>query len=299
MATELKNSLKERGIKTIIISGALTNLCCEDTVRAAFNHDFAVFFLGECTAASTKEMQKASLLNLKYGYAVIYTVNEIVKGIETAAIENKIKVPFGNGLKNKEEGGKPDQPNNPPSFPPPQPNQKESPIQERVKQFLAEGNIPDLNSTQRVGVIKGLTILVNKEEEKNNPFFPLFQEQKGNCHELVVVARKTASDSQNDPTINIDGRIWNEVEETYFREIITSPLPNNLAATGEIAIKDNKILAVGGLKGKITAAFNQGVRKLVLPQDNSTPNGTNLENFFLEIYQQQVPPEIREKMTVH
>ena len=77
------------------------------------------------------------------------------------------------------------------------------------------------------------------------------------------------------------------------------PLPNDLASTGEIAIKDNKVLAVGGLKGKITAAFNQGVRKLVLPQGNSTPNGTNFENFFIESYQQQVPPEIREKMTVH
>lgn len=210
---------------------------------------------------------------------------------------------------------------------------------------LAVSDIPDLNSPQRIGVIKGLGIIINKEEEKNNPLSRFFQEQKGTCDDLVVVARETSADNWTSPQINIDRRIWNEAEQTYFREIIEAvlaqetnnpskwevsilyanaegqfegksagtalylallsaihkkPLAKILASSGELVINEQKVLDVGGLKGKITAAFNRGVRSLVLPERNSLPSweeGTILIS--PESYQQQVPPEIKEKMTVN
>jgi ATP-dependent Lon protease len=78
------------------------------------------------------------------------------------------------------------------------------------------------------------------------------------------------------------------------------PLPNDLASTGFLEVNKNKVSEIGGLKAKTKAAFNKGVKKLVLPQLNSLPNWAEGDIYISpESYQQQVPPEIKEKMTVY
>jgi len=101
--TELLTHLKLLGAETLVISGTLTNLCCENTARTAFNHDFEVLFLEDGTAASTNEMHQASLLNLKYGYAKIVTVDQLVnlvnaeKNQDLSKIEVKVEqIPINN-----------------------------------------------------------------------------------------------------------------------------------------------------------------------------------------------------------
>ena len=41
--TRLEGLLRRFGIDTVIISGVMTNLCCETTARSAFIHDFSHF----------------------------------------------------------------------------------------------------------------------------------------------------------------------------------------------------------------------------------------------------------------
>ena len=43
--TDLENLLRSKGIRDLIISGVMTNLCCETTARDAFMRDYRVFFL--------------------------------------------------------------------------------------------------------------------------------------------------------------------------------------------------------------------------------------------------------------
>ncbi|KAJ4955442.1 hypothetical protein NE237_012225 [Protea cynaroides] len=50
--TGLEEYLVERGIKEVIITGVMTNLCCEMTAREAFVRGFRVFFLTDATATS-------------------------------------------------------------------------------------------------------------------------------------------------------------------------------------------------------------------------------------------------------
>ncbi|CAG8629835.1 8134_t:CDS:2 [Cetraspora pellucida] len=77
--TELNSLLTSLGIETLIISGVLTNLCCETTARSGFNQDYNIIFLDDATAAESEEMHKASVLNLRYGFADIYAVKDISK----------------------------------------------------------------------------------------------------------------------------------------------------------------------------------------------------------------------------
>ncbi|KAF0533029.1 Isochorismatase hydrolase [Gigaspora margarita] len=76
--TELNSLLTSLGIETLIISGVLTNLCCETTARSGFNQDYNIIFLDDATAAEDEEMHKASILNLAYGFAKISTVKEVI-----------------------------------------------------------------------------------------------------------------------------------------------------------------------------------------------------------------------------
>ncbi|KAK6141233.1 hypothetical protein DH2020_025030 [Rehmannia glutinosa] len=69
--TGLEERLKEMGVKEVIVSGVMTNLCCETTAREAFVRAFRVFFSTDATAASSLELHEASLKNMAYGFAYL------------------------------------------------------------------------------------------------------------------------------------------------------------------------------------------------------------------------------------
>ena len=77
--TDLDAILRSRGIKDLIISGVMTNLCCETTARDAFMRDYRVFFLLDGTATGRSELHLATLKNLGYGFAYLMTTEELTK----------------------------------------------------------------------------------------------------------------------------------------------------------------------------------------------------------------------------
>jgi len=78
LETDLDTTLQSRGIKDLIISGVMTNLCCETTARDAFMRDYRVFFLVDGTAAGRGDLHLASLKNLGYGFAYLMTCEELI-----------------------------------------------------------------------------------------------------------------------------------------------------------------------------------------------------------------------------
>ena len=75
--TELDDLLKTVGVEDLIITGVLTNCCCETTARDAFMRDYRVFFAADATAAPTEELHLATLKNLAYGFAHIVNTKEL------------------------------------------------------------------------------------------------------------------------------------------------------------------------------------------------------------------------------
>lgn len=67
--TDLEERLKSKGVKKLLITGVLTNLCCESTARAAFDLGLEVYFLVDGTAAYNEAMHRESLHNLSYGFS--------------------------------------------------------------------------------------------------------------------------------------------------------------------------------------------------------------------------------------
>jgi isochorismate hydrolase len=69
--TGLDERLSAAKIDEVIITGVMTNCCCETTARDAFVRDYRVFFVSDATATVNSELHLASLKNLAFGFAHI------------------------------------------------------------------------------------------------------------------------------------------------------------------------------------------------------------------------------------
>ncbi len=76
--TDLETVMRCLKIEDLVISGVMTNMCCETTARDAYMRDHRVFFLADGTATVSEEMHVASLLNLAYGFAAVTTTDSII-----------------------------------------------------------------------------------------------------------------------------------------------------------------------------------------------------------------------------
>ena len=81
--TDLEKFLQSKGIKDLIISGVMTNLCCETTARDAFMRDYRVFFLIDGTATGKEDHHLATLKNLGYGFAYLITCDELIQNLKS------------------------------------------------------------------------------------------------------------------------------------------------------------------------------------------------------------------------
>ncbi len=82
--TDLEKILRKKEVRQVVVGGVLTNLCCETTARSAFMRGFEVYFLKDGTATFSQEMHEASLLNLGYGFALLTTIDEVLKNFNKA-----------------------------------------------------------------------------------------------------------------------------------------------------------------------------------------------------------------------
>jgi isochorismate hydrolase len=75
--TNLDEWLQKNEIEDVIITGVLTNCCCETTARDAFVRDYRVFFVADGTATVNDELHLASLKNLAFAFAYVVDANSL------------------------------------------------------------------------------------------------------------------------------------------------------------------------------------------------------------------------------
>lgn len=80
--TNLKKLLLKEQVSQVLITGVMTNLCCETTARSAFILGFEVFFVVDGTATNSVKMHRATLLNLAYGFATPVLTQDIIKSFK-------------------------------------------------------------------------------------------------------------------------------------------------------------------------------------------------------------------------
>lgn len=77
--TDLETILRCLKIEDLVVTGIMTNMCCESTARDAYYRDYKVFFLADGTGSVNEEMHRASLLNLAFGFAYVTTAGNVMQ----------------------------------------------------------------------------------------------------------------------------------------------------------------------------------------------------------------------------
>jgi len=76
--TDLETVLRCLEVEQLVITGVMTNLCCESTARDAYFRDYKVFFTADGTGTVSDEMHVASLLNLAFGFALVTSSDRLL-----------------------------------------------------------------------------------------------------------------------------------------------------------------------------------------------------------------------------
>jgi ureidoacrylate peracid hydrolase len=75
-SSDIDVQLKSRGIDTLLVTGTVTNVCCESTARDAMMLDYRVVMLSDGNASLTDEEHAASLNNFLIFFGDVMTIDE-------------------------------------------------------------------------------------------------------------------------------------------------------------------------------------------------------------------------------
>ena len=83
-ASALHETLQRRGVDTLIITGTLTNCCCESTARDAQQMNYRVLFVSDGTAAQSEVDHNGTLENMRRLFGDVLTTEEVLAEITSA-----------------------------------------------------------------------------------------------------------------------------------------------------------------------------------------------------------------------
>jgi ureidoacrylate peracid hydrolase len=79
--------LKQKGIDTLIISGTLTNCCCESTARDALQMGYKVIFMSDANATLSDEEHLGTLISMYTIFADVMDTPYLLDLIEKSAVK--------------------------------------------------------------------------------------------------------------------------------------------------------------------------------------------------------------------
>lgn len=75
---QMHEALQARGIDTLIITGTLTNCCCESTARDAMQMGYKIIFLSDANAALSDAEHNATLISMTTIFADVMSTTELL-----------------------------------------------------------------------------------------------------------------------------------------------------------------------------------------------------------------------------
>jgi ureidoacrylate peracid hydrolase len=82
---DLHAILQERGLDTLIVTGTVSNCCCESTARDAMQLNYKVIFVADGNAALSDDDHNATLNSLCARFADVMTTEEVVAALTRSA----------------------------------------------------------------------------------------------------------------------------------------------------------------------------------------------------------------------
>lgn len=80
--TDLDLYLRDRDIKTVIVTGVVTNICVRSTVHDAYFLNYDVIVPVECVAATSTEAQATTLYDIETHYGTVANLDEVLAKLQ-------------------------------------------------------------------------------------------------------------------------------------------------------------------------------------------------------------------------
>ena len=78
MASNLAEVLRGRGLDTVLITGTVTNVCCESTARDAMMLNYKTVMVSDACSAFTPQEHAASLDSFLLNFGDVQTTEEVM-----------------------------------------------------------------------------------------------------------------------------------------------------------------------------------------------------------------------------
>lgn len=85
-ASPLPGWLAARGLRTVLVAGTLTNVCCESTARDAMQHGYETVMIADANAARDRAAHEATLNTFMEFFGDVLTVAQVVELLEGGEI---------------------------------------------------------------------------------------------------------------------------------------------------------------------------------------------------------------------
>lgn len=83
-ASDLEERLRKRGIDTLLITGTLTNVCCESTARDAMMLNFRTIMVADANATMTDAEHNAALISFYLAFGDVQAAGQIAAALAPA-----------------------------------------------------------------------------------------------------------------------------------------------------------------------------------------------------------------------
>ena len=79
--TDLHSQLQHMGVKSVIVTGTVTQICIEETARQAFHHGYYTTIASDCVSTHAPDLQVATLKNFAQKFGWVRSAHEIAFSI--------------------------------------------------------------------------------------------------------------------------------------------------------------------------------------------------------------------------
>jgi biuret amidohydrolase len=80
--TDLELNLRTMGVKTLLITGVHTNICCEATARDGFMRDFQILSVSDAQTAITRELHEAALVSTMVAFGRVADTRQVIEELQ-------------------------------------------------------------------------------------------------------------------------------------------------------------------------------------------------------------------------
>ena len=82
IGTNLQDMLLEKGIQSLMVTGVLTNVCCESTLRHGFMLGFYTILVEDCCASINKASHLATVDNVQKYFGWVFKSHDLITFLE-------------------------------------------------------------------------------------------------------------------------------------------------------------------------------------------------------------------------